>query len=74
MKAIYISILAMAFGVNATVVEYQLEQDGVVDGVVTEGTSIALKVNKQQGAFSGYDESWRCFPNQLNSHDFPSPR
>lgn len=55
MKAIYISILAMAFGVNATVVEYQLEQDGVVDGVVTEGTSIALKVNKQQGAFSGYD-------------------
>ncbi|WP_429127506.1 hypothetical protein [Aeromonas veronii] len=58
MKAIYISLLAMAFGVNATVVEYQLEQDGIVDGVVTEGTSIALKVNKQQGAFSGYDESF----------------
>ncbi|MGY3909498.1 hypothetical protein ACW5XW_06790 [Aeromonas piscicola] len=58
MKAIYISLLAMAFGVNATVVEYQLEQDGIVDGVITEGGSIDLKINKQQDAFSGYDESY----------------
>ncbi|MFM5754265.1 hypothetical protein ACET52_05380 [Aeromonas veronii] len=57
MKAIYISFLAMAFGANATVVEYQLEQDGIVDGIVTEGNTVDLTVNKQQEAFSGYDES-----------------
>lgn len=57
MKAIYISFLAMAFGANATVVEYQLEQDGIVDGIVTDGNTVGLTVNKQQDAFSGYDES-----------------
>lgn len=57
MKTIYISLLALAFGTNATVVEYQLEQDGIVDGIITGSGSVGLTVNKQQDAFSGYDET-----------------
>ncbi|MFG0832437.1 hypothetical protein ACF8OI_02580 [Aeromonas bivalvium] len=59
MKTIYISIAAITLSintVNAKAIEYQLEQDGVVDGIVAEGSSVNLNVNQQQNSFSGYDE------------------